>query len=367
MKGADKDLLEMCIKALRNAHDDINSLTCDYAIENVGIGKEDTCGIDQSTEEVIKHYVKNYDPTIVLVTEETGKLYHGKRGLEPTQVVLVSDPTDRSIKMREFLQKMINQDSSYLKKDVNSVIKDNFHTWESEFGDPTISGASGNITAIKDRRILFNVMVNYITGELFVSSPLGNRYGKIEEPMDYDSIDFQDVSFPSETGKKGKYATFLRKKGYQENLEKCHLGLNQEDCVDPWAPGPTRILQLSSLYKGDGIDFILSNGEKIGEWIGWLSWMKYSRDDEVPDENSLEAYRIFFEDPRTKELVLVAPGPHYSIFRDEGNETVINLDMMFQLNDPSHYRETFVVVPVHNTGIISRVKALGKYCHELKP
>lgn len=359
MKGASRDLMKMCIRALEGAYGDINSLKTSDAIGYVHSGKADTYGLDEATEEMIKHDVSGYDPDIALVTEETGKMYHGENGLEPTQVVLIADPTDRSIKLRDFLSARVQDDPSAKSMPVGDVLQRYIDVWERELGPPVISGASGSLTAIKDRKVLFNVMVNYVTGDMFVSSSLGNKHGKVGERFET----FGNMCFP-DTKKGEKYAAFLGKKGYPENLEQCQLGLEPEQCADPWAPGPTRILQLSDMTSND-IGFILSNGEKVCEWIGWLAWTKYARCPEQPDERSLSAYRIFFESPRTKDHVLVAPAPHYSMFRGTDGHVEIDLEKMFQLDDPSHYRETLVVVPVNNTRVIARIKALGAEHHEL--
>ncbi len=361
MKGAARDLMSMCMRALENAYSEINGLKAGYAVGKIAGLKSDTYSLDQATEEVIKHHVDDYDPGIVLITEETGKMYHGEGDLEPAQTMLISDPTDRSIVLKNFLGARIDDDASQCDRFVRDILKEGLDIWEKEKGPPVLSGPTGSLTAIKDRRILFNVMVNYVTGHMYVSCPLGNMYGEIGLPFD----DYKTVSFPRyRLG--GKFATFLGKSGYPENLERSQLGLVREDCFDEWAPGPARILQLSDLNSDEDVGFILSNGEKIGEWIGWLSWVKYARDKKEPDEKSMSAYRVFFESPRTKEQVLVAPAPHYSIFRDEGGETRTNLNMMFQLQDPSHYRETLAVVPVHNLRTVSRIKSLGKNHHELK-
>lgn len=358
MKGIEKDLREMVVHALIRAYTEIRLLRCDYAIERVGIGKFDTYGLDAIPEETIKLEVDNYDGDIVLITEETGKMYSGELGLEPTQTVLICDPTDRSIKMREFLQELIRDKVELAKMNVGDVFSQYRDQWQNKFGNPTISGASSSITAIRDRRVLFNVMVNYVTGELFIADSLGTRRRKIND--EHTEV----VNFSAASRTTRQFITFLGKEGYAENMEKCNIGLKSEDCLDPWVGGPLRILYLSDLFKKD-ISFIMSNGEKICEWIGWLAWVKYARDTLQPGGQALKAFRVFFESPRTRELVLVAPGSHYSIFVEKAGETKINLDRMFQLDDPSHYRETILITPGDNIGPISRVRSLGNYEKEL--
>jgi hypothetical protein len=360
MKGAEKDLRDMLIHALTRAFNEIGSLRCDFAMERVGTGKADTYGLDAIPEETIKVEVDHYDRDIVLITEETGKRYSGEVGLEPTQTVLICDPTDRSIKMREFLQKLIQEDPSVAKQTVNEAFVRHTDKWRTQLGEPSISGAAASITAIRDRRILFNVMVNYVTGEIFIADSVGTRKTTIS-----DRATEMTVRFPAADRHSRRFVTFLGKEGYAENIEKCNLGLSTDDCADAWTGGPLRILNLSDLGQND-ISFIMSNGEKVCEWMGWLSWVKYARDPVQSDEQSLLAFRLFFESPRTKELVLVAPGPHYSVFIEEDGKMRVNLDRMFQLADPSHYRETILITPKENVGAVSRVRSLGKYQTELK-
>jgi len=365
MKGIERDLLKMSVDALKGAYEGLNSMKCDMAAGYVSGGKSDTYGLDWMPESIIKHKISDYDANIVLITEETGKMHSGKKGIGPTQTVFVCDPTDRSIKLHEFITAMMDREPSYRSREVHDVIGENLEEWQNRIGNPSISGASASMTVIRDRIVLFSVMVNYVTGEIFVANSIGTKYGNMEE--DTDITKMNDLEFPANQPKNHSFATFLKKPGYPENLQKCSLGLKEEDCIDPWAPGPMRILYLSSLNSGnESVSFILSNGEKIGEWLPWLPWIKYARDPVESDEHALEAYRIFFDDPRTKELVLVAPAPHYSIFTEEDGETKINLDRMFQLDDPSHYRETLLVTPRHNFDAIGRVTSLGKYQQKMK-
>jgi len=360
MKGAEQDLLNMSVDALRKAYDEINSIPCEYAVEHVRVGKADTFGLDSIPEEVIKRVVDGYDPNIVLITEETGKNYRGDQGLEPTQTVLISDPTDRSIKMKEFLEYHMEKDVRSGKKCVHEVFETKLGSWKKRYGNPSISGASGSISAIKAGKIIFNAIVNYTTGDLLIADPLGTRRVPIEEYGKCDIKETDPIIFSSQKRNTQNFVTFLGKRGYPENLEKSNLGLHEENCIDPWTGGPLRILRLSSLEKKD-VAFILSNGEKIGEWLGWLAWVKNAKDPSQSDERALEAYRVFFENPRTKELVSVAPGPHYSIFEQCNGETIIDLKSMFQLTDPSHYRETILVAPREEVGPIARVKSLGDH------
>ena len=360
MKGIESDLLKMSARALQSAYEQLSGTTCAFAIQSVGGGKADTCGLDSIPEEAIKQVVADYDSSVVLITEETGKMYSGETGLEPHQTVLICDPTDRSIKLKEFIESCIEQLQKNREKPIGEVLEKYRDEWERQLGPASISGASASITAIRDRRIVFNLMVNYVTGEMFVADSLGPRRLMISDDVLQPGT---RILFSPNPPKLPMFATFLGKPGYDENLKQCALGLDTQKCRDRWVGGPLRILQLSNVSP-DPVAFLLSNGEKVGEWIGWLAWVKYAIEPAL-GEYSLEAFRVFFESPLTRGLVSVAPGPHYSIFVVGEEEFRINLDRMFQLKDPSHYRETIFVVPRHDVPEIARIKSLGPYQERL--
>lgn len=360
MQGIDRSLLKTCISGLEGAYNRLNEMKVADACAIVGGGKSDTLALDWMPEQELGRVIQNYDPTTFLITEEAGK-YSGMDGLEPSDVVLVCDPTDRSIKLHEFLDKAMKTHASCGMETVRSVLQAQKGEWEKSMGNAALSGASGSVTAIKGGRPVFNVMINYVTGDVYYACPLGTKRRKANDTGRIESD--ASVEFQTQTSCDRKFATFLKKKGYPENMNQCALSLVEADCVDPWAPGPMRILYLSDLNTDPTkqASFILCNGEKAGEWMGWLPWAMYAKDPGQGDEHALEVYRVFFESPSTKELVLMAPGPHYSIFTEKSGKSRINFSRMFQLQNPSQYRETLLVVPKHNTDAIGRVTALGQY------
>jgi len=365
MEGIAIDLREMAIEALARAYDELSALQCGFAVKLAESGKDDTFSLDAIPEETIKSAVDHYDRDIVLITEETGKMYSGEIGLEPTQTVLICDPTDRSIKLREFLQKLGKTHPEINEMPVGQVFETYRSQWTKKLGNPAISGASGSITAIRDGTILFNVMINYVTGEIFIADSMGTR--KTSIPDRDRGLDPVQLEFSTTTAdpRSRDFATFLGKEGYEENMKKCNIGIHAKDCIDPWTGGPMRILHFSEL-RNKNVSFILSNGEKVCEWIGWLAWVKYAKDPKQSDEPALHAFRLFFESPRTKKLVLVAPAPHYSIFVSKDGEQKIDLERMFQLPDPSHYRETILIAPKENIRAVARVRSLGGHQKEIK-
>jgi hypothetical protein len=361
MKGVERDLLELSVRALRKAYEEVGSMDCEFAVSPVGGGKSDTFGLDWMPETAIKEVVGDYDKRgIMLVTEESGAVCDRSSDTDRTETVFICDPTDESVRMREFITDVLNENFDYSKKPVHEILKPD--AWEKRMGGPaSVTGALASITAIRNGQVIFNAMVNYVTGEFFVANSLGTKRGTIADGCKETGM--ADVVFSSD--RQGhKFVAFTKKEGYPEHLKHCNLGLDQVNCMDKYTVGPHRILHLSDMGDRD-VSFILSNGEKICEWIGWLSWARYAKDPLQNDESSLRVFRLFFENPGTKNFALMAPGPSYSIFRDRDGVTFVDTQRMFQMENPSQYRETLLVVPRHNLDVLSRVGALGRYKAEL--
>jgi len=223
MKGAEKDLLRMVVNSLAKAHYEVGELKASFAVQPVEGGKNDTYGLDSIPEEVIKHTVAGHDPAIALITEETGKMFSGEDSPESTRTVLICDPTDRSIKMKEFLDKVVKERPAYGNEPIVKAFADLRMEWENEFGNPTISGASSSITAIRDGRLVFNAMVNYVTGDVFIADARGTRMGQI---VDYEKGDMKPVVF-SPVRRGNKFIAFMKKRGYPENLQQCNNEQNK--------------------------------------------------------------------------------------------------------------------------------------------
>jgi len=98
--------------------------------------------------------------------------------------------------------------------------------------DSLVSGPYGSITAIRHYYILFNVMINYITGMIYIASDAG--VGKLsmsdvfEDPEQVllkrtkDLIkNLSPISFGKVTKKeKEKFVTFCQGKKYEDNLKR---------------------------------------------------------------------------------------------------------------------------------------------------
>jgi len=111
--------------------------------------------------------------------------------------------------------------------------------------------------------------------------------------------------------------------------------------------GPARILYLSNVI-GSPAGFILSNGEKIGEWIHWLGFCKYC--------NDLVAYSIYPGTFFAKDDVLLAPSPPYSVLELKKKVLFLNYGKLRYFENPSRYREMILISHKNNNLIRARVE-----------
>ena len=365
MLGIERQFLRECVEALCNARNALLELTCEEAISRSKFGKGDTLYLDAAPElAIIKALCEEFDKYLPLITEEVGSS-DKLRGIEH-EAVFFSDPMDRSKILAQFLLGR-NGKLAAVFSDEETV-----DDWENRFGgNIELSGPYGSITAIRHNNILFNVMINYITGTIYVASDanlgkisMSDIYENGDEPIlkrtGYIINNFKPISFGKSLKDPKKFVTFCEGSKYEDNLissgifEKCDLEeMFSEHVVLKNPGGPARILYLQS---PPACSFILANGEKIGEWLGWLAYVKYSA-------GKLRAYEISFDKTWTRDQILMAPGPAYSILvndilEDKGlpyaNVQVNMLKLQF-LDNPSRYRSTLLICPETNREIIMKM------------
>jgi hypothetical protein len=152
-----------------------------------------------------------------------------------------------------------------------------------------------------------------------------------------------------------RFVTFLGdagKVGYRENF--IDSGLMNEDKMAEFLHygkpgGPSRALYLSSLQpRATPVGFILANGEKIGEWIHWLSFVQFARSQNDDSQPALILYEVFQDRPWTKEGVLMSTPPNYSVFREYGGKLFIDTSWLLRMPNPSKLRSTLILAPYDN-------------------
>lgn len=369
--GIAKQYLRACLKALCTARSRLLELSCDKAaLEAAPYGKTDSLSLDAVPEVAISRALcREFDPSLILVTEEVGS--SAKLKGKEDELVCICDPMDRSELLSSFLkQHRGNLAQLFSEKKIISE-------WENHCGDDVeLTGPFGSLTAIRHRSILFCVMINYITGTLYIaaeglvgslpfqslfSDQRRQRYKRTGElfsaasPLIFDSNDFQRGA--------NKFVCWCQGKEYEDNLVASGVRGNnleriqKEDLVDGRVGGPARVLYLQHPRK---VGFILSNGEKVVEWLGWLAFVKFSNE-------NLAAFELSFESSWTRDGILMAPSAAYSILGGGVNEVAgqryknftLDLQRLGYLPNPSQYRSTIVVCPIGNVRLLNEMAVRG--------
>ncbi|MEO8638172.1 MAG: hypothetical protein ABI430_04720 [Candidatus Taylorbacteria bacterium] len=367
MQGVEISHLNAALSAVLKGYYDFRHSTIDDALRPIAAyGKKDTLGMDAGPEITICEELSRYDAGAVVVTEEIGS-----KGMQFSdtfrlaypqtfRTVFISDPTDRSNQLKEFLSAFPKE------KKIGDILgdKSSLKKWEEKYGSPvSITGATSAISCIRRGIPIFAVIVNYITQQLVVACAAGIRM--VDLPDDRpDLMDLEHVcregkliTFPGIERMKSmrRFVTFLGdagKIGYKENF--ADSGLVDEAKVKEFLHygkpgGPSRALYLSSLQPRETpVGFILANGEKIGEWIHWLPFVQYARSQNDESQPALILYEVFQDRPWTKEGVLMSTPPNYSVFREYNGRMYIDTSWLLRMPNPSQLRSTLIMSPYDN-------------------
>jgi hypothetical protein len=381
MTGLERQYLRQCVKALIGARRALLALDCATAVAGLRYGKSDTLTLDARPEQaLIRSLCEGFDPYLQFVTEETG--HHVRLKGKEDEVVFFSDPMDRTVILAKFLKGRTAQ--------LDEVFADpaTIPAWEKECGGPIeLTGPYGSVTATRHHHILFNVMVNYITGRVYIacdggcgvvdSADLFENGQRIQLKRTADLLAaLTPVEFPGLVAHQGDAATrfvaYCQGEKYEGNLVASQVTqLPSMDAIratnrlafdEPG--GPARILYLSSL-GGGAVGYILSNGEKITEWLGWLAWVAHT-------SGHLRAYEISFDSSWTRDGVLMAPGEAYTVLGDDVRLRFgrrwklvrLNVLKLGFLENPSQYRSTLVVCPTSNDVLCARL--CDEHCTQLR-
>jgi len=373
MNGIEVAYCNNCLSALIGAWQGLMEASAGEAIRKVKYGKGDTLGLDAIAEVIIKGRLFDFDPHAILITEELdGQSRHRwTTEADPIKQPLMffSDPTDRSAQLMKFFTTFAQKDPAAKIGACMAQINPE-ELWGEMFEKPAvITGSSTSITCVRKGKIVFSLIVNFITATVVCAVREGVFLYKLQS---FDNPKNNQVTI-WEVMKKGsplifpgvtelgyrpdeckRFVTFLGKTGYKENFNDSMLFVeNPEQYLhhkEP--PGPPRPLYLSNLQKGHGpVGFILSNGEKIGEWMGWLSFVKYAKNS--TGNRALRVFEISLERPWTKNGMLMSTPPHYSLFYVMSPERgFLDLSRLRNFERPSQFRCMIVVLPADNERMI---------------
>lgn len=370
MRGCNEDYCNAAIVALLAAASNLYQMTVNESLERTVYGKGDTLGLDAVPEIEIVNCIQRYDPDAVFITEELGReMTHGwdTSGSPMHQpVIFFCDPTDRSSELKRFLERF--KESRANAKVGDLIQEESSLNVYAEIGSTplSITGSTSAISCIKAGDVIFAVIFNYITGELYLACSAGiYRYaclsGRTELPASVTVSEIiakgEKITFPSLSATSGRYenwkryVTFLGKSGYAENFRDSMIFIDPAEELRHYdrPGGPSRILYLSDLQPAaKPVGFILANGEKIGEWIHWLPFVRYSYS---RGARSLVLFEVFHERPWTKEGILMSTAAPYSIFQpiaDHEDFMFLDVNQLAKFENPSRFRSTLLVASVGN-------------------
>ncbi len=367
MQGIERAYCDACIRALLMANQTLmHESIVNAASREKKYGKGDTLALDAIPEIAIAAFLKNFDRRAVLITEELGGQLAGRMGASAGEspTLFFCDPTDRSSYFRTFLQKL--QGDNPVQR-VGAVVgsEQAITAWEAEYRAPaTITGATSAVTCVREGLPVFSVILNYVTQELLLVCGAGVKivplspYGDTEyERMNTEAIlrFGKVVTFSPLAGRVANYeqcmsfVTFLGKEIYPDNFLDCSIFSQAGEMRQPiydLPGGPTRTLYLSDAFNGQAVGFILANGEKIVEWIHWLSAARFAK---CNGESVLQLFEVTHDRPWTKEGISMAPSPAYSIFRvNDDGFAHIDIRPFCAMTRPSQFRATLVLAPSDN-------------------
>jgi hypothetical protein len=351
-------LLESCVRAALAGNKQLLSCNISKAVELVRYGKDDTLRIDMGPEKAIR---KVLEPIGVVVTEEKqkkkGRTYKGL-------VTFFVDPTDGSTQLKNFAMACHDQSSTQKMSDILGV-DESVQAWGCVHGMPTsVTGACLAITCVADSRLVGTVIVNYITQEIFTAS----REGIYRLPIPQDgNLSYREVVsekktvdfYPLRGRVHGEYEKLtgmtyagVGKSGYEMNLASSLILKGEGRCVlvAKSPNGPGRPLFLSSLHFDPIVGFIFSNGEKITEWIHWLSFVIFAKSED--GTQTLNVFEVLpLEIVHLIDGIPLQQGPDHSLFQRSGSRHVLDIKNLLRLAHPHRFRSTLVVAPNDNERI----------------
>ena len=383
MQGIEKSHCNAVIHAVVSAFYSLMGSSAEEALRQVfTYGKGDTLSLDAGPEITIVRILQQYDNHSVVITEETGQESgHFFESNDPSKyrTIFFCDPTDRSRQLKEALDGVSDKTTK-----VGVIFRNPefLRDWESHFGGTApITGGSSAVTCIRRGVPVFSVIANYITQQLFLTCSAGNYVLKIPEkqprnkPITVDHMTahgervyFHDLDHTDVR----RFVTFMGKSGYRENLLDSKLmGENEVDHLLHYdlPGGPLRILYLSTIQPPDNqMGFILANGEKIGEWIHWLPFVRFARKKHDDSEPALRLFEVYQDRPHTKEGIFMSTPPAYSVFKPFSQTDArmrIDVGRFADFPNPSRIRATLIVTPYDNDWVTSVVRQYGYRTIEL--
>lgn len=268
----------------------------------------------------------------------------------------ICDPMDVSRSLTDLLESECNKS-----KLVGAVLENATTWWKNKFDGPiVVTGSTTALTCIKDGLPEFSLTFNYLTREVVFASTAGivkscvsnNSNSNDLNVLRGKRVDFNPLSNRGSVDESSqRFIAFTGSPAvYLENL--IATGLCQQDIQLMKRTGPPRPLYLSDLHTPVG--YIVSNGEKIGEWIHWLPYVRFARD----SEPILNLYEVMHGQPCKRDGISMAPDFNQSLFKEVNpikGEYCLACERLLIYKHPGLFRTTLVVAPWDNLWVVKNM------------
>jgi transcriptional regulator with XRE-family HTH domain len=374
MLGIEIAYLGGTMQALRRARRVLLEKSPGYAMTRAA-GKADTYLFDALVENIIIQELAAFNDRCAIFTEEKMAPLGDRRHADV--VAYFVDPFDRS----KVFSRALERGAKAGKKTIAELVGDQ-EVLQMEYVDAPF----GSITCVRDSQILFNAMIDYASGEIYVACSGMIKHGNIDDCPDPITLaaDGQDIVFDSDrqgdscvcfigTADEQDSASREKVNQYTALFQDFNFRLDQlsADSAKRSPGGPARILRLADEAEGAQDTrpaFIFANGERICEWIGWLAFALHSKD--------LAVFELSLEKFWARDKILLAPPPSYSLFAQTSSASAglaggpdgpfrLNLERLIQLQNPDKYRGAIAVAHV-GSAVVSELRA-RQNCRELLP
>jgi hypothetical protein len=251
---------------------------------------------------------------VLICTEEAGshnRLYHR---INAPRFFVFSDPFDGSSAFKNLVTAMVEDDASCEAKTLAELLESErtHEYWRNSHGNMTLNSPMVSIVLAERHRVIFAVLVNLFTRDVYVSTEAGNFFRKAldldgySELRELDQIDWTEFHLHNLPAQRDLFLCTLAKKETRVSELSSHYR-HADECLGPllriacnwkaslalrhaqgnFTPGPGRILFLSdaetatSYYNdtrmGQRYGCVLSSGEPLTEWIGWLAFLRHMK------------------------------------------------------------------------------------------
>jgi len=343
MSGVSLEYLRAGLRGSQRAREALIRLTPVTALQ-AAKGKADSLHLDSVAELELVRCLREFDPGAQYVTEEGTP---SKRELGPSSgVTWFIDPVDRSRRLAQWLHSLPDPNLT-----IEQALRDH--------PPGELVGANAvccSFTCVRHGRIVGTGLLDLLGGGLVVACGAFVRRGHVDETPEPEDLALQGDEVVFDPDREGDTsACYLGDPESDAGRQRAEiftgLGFSLRQLPPPNqrdVGGPGRVLYLCDdpdLNCGRNPAFVLGNGEKIGEWLGWLGFAMFS--------GQLSAFELSADRLPSRDGVLVAPPVDYSVLRvseDRHGDPSLHIDVprLMQFRQPQAYRGSIAVC--HRSG-----------------